>query len=65
MVADDRVGAGRGLAFLDLHEPLRKQYRRDGIDLLADHCHYRADGDAFLGATIAELLERPRQSPRS
>jgi len=58
----------RGIASLDLYEPLRKQYRRDGIDLFADHCHYRAEGDAFLGARIAEflvgeVLGRDRRAP--
>jgi hypothetical protein len=47
-----------GLPHLDLLPALREKYARDGHDVYYDHCHYRPEGDAFIGRLIADALVR-------
>jgi lysophospholipase L1-like esterase len=51
-----------GLPHLDLLPALRDKFARDGRDLYWDHCHYRPEGDEFIGRLIADTLAR--ESPR-
>jgi hypothetical protein len=41
---------------LDLLPALRSKYQEDGIDVFYDHCHYRAEGNAFIGDTVSHFL---------
>jgi hypothetical protein len=45
-----------GLPHLDLLPPLRDKFAADGLDVYYDHCHYRPEGDAFIGRLIADSL---------
>jgi hypothetical protein len=45
-----------GIKHLDLLPALRSKYQEDGIDVFYDHCHYRAEGNAFIADTISRFL---------
>jgi hypothetical protein len=51
-----------GLPHLDLLPALRDKFASDGHDVYFDHCHYRPEGDEFIGRLIADSLAR--ESPR-
>lgn len=44
------------LPSLDLLPPLRSQYRRYGVDVFFDHCHYRPVGHRIVGEEVARFL---------
>jgi lysophospholipase L1-like esterase len=52
----ERVVSSLGLPHLDLLPALRDKFARDGRDVYYDHCHYRPEGDAFIGRLIADSL---------
>ncbi len=46
----------RRLPHLDLLPVLRSKYSGDQQDLLYDHCHYRPEGNAFIGEMLARFM---------
>ena len=45
----------RRLPYLDLLPPLREKYARDQDNMLYDHCHYKPEGNAFIGDILARF----------
>ena len=45
----------RRLPYLDLLPLLREKYARDHEDMLYDHCHYKPEGNAFIGEALARF----------
>ncbi len=45
----------RRLPYLDLLPWLRDKYARDQEDMLYDHCHYKPEGNAFIGDMLARF----------
>jgi hypothetical protein len=46
----------RRLPYLDLLPLLRDKYARDQEDILYDHCHYKPEGNAFIGENLARFI---------
>jgi hypothetical protein len=45
-----------GVKHLDLLPALRSKYQEDGVNVFYDHCHYRAEGNAFIADTVSRFL---------
>ncbi len=45
-----------GVKHMDLLPILRSKYQEDGANVFYDHCHYRAEGNAFIANTISRFL---------
>lgn len=54
----DRHMEQLGLAHIDLLPLLREKYQRDGANVFYDYCHYRPEGNEFLGKVAADFLLR-------
>jgi hypothetical protein len=45
-----------GVKHFDLLPALRSKYQEDGVNIFYDHCHYRAEGNAFIAETVTRFL---------
>jgi hypothetical protein len=45
-----------GIKHLDLLPVLRSKYQEDEVNVFYDHCHYRAEGNAFIADTVSRFL---------
>jgi len=52
----ERMMKKKRILHLDLLPLLRKKYQEDGVNLFYDQCHYRTDGNKFVGQAIANFL---------